>query len=61
MVMSDYTKLRVLSLHWQGLKVSAIVEHLVLEDGIKLSKQGVRRVLKVGVKEAAAGSGVEMN
>ena len=44
--MSDYAKLRVLSLHWQGLKVSAIAEYLVLEDGIKLSKQGIRRFLK---------------
>ena len=44
--MSDYTKLRVLSLHWQGFKVSAIAEYLVLEHGIKLSKQAIRRFLK---------------
>ena len=38
MVFSDYTKQRILSLHWQGHKVSAIVEYLVLEDGIRFSK-----------------------
>ena len=46
MVFSDYTKQRILSLHWQGRKVSAIVEHLVLEDGIRVSKVGVRRFIK---------------
>ena len=46
MVMGDYTKLRVLSLHRQGLKVSKIADYLILEDGIKLSKQGIRRFLK---------------
>ena len=46
MVMSDYVKLRVLSLHRNGLKVTAIADHLVLEDGIKLSKVGIRRFLK---------------
>ena len=40
-----YTKYRVLSLHWQGYKVSTIVDCLVVEDGIKLTKQGVRRFL----------------
>lgn len=32
MVYNDYAKQRILSLHWRGYKVSAIVEYLVLED-----------------------------
>lgn len=46
MVFSDYAKQRILSLHWKGYKVSAIVEYLVLEDGIMVSKQGTRQFLK---------------
>ena len=46
MVFSDYTKLRILSLFWQGCKVSTIVESLVLEDEILVSKQGVCQFLK---------------
>ena len=46
MVYSGYTKQRILSLFWQGLKISAIVECLVLEDDIKTTKQGVRQLLK---------------
>lgn len=46
MVFSEYTKLRILGLHWKGLKVSEIVECLVLEDEILVSKQGVRQFLK---------------
>ena len=46
MVFSDYTKQRILSLHWQGRKVSAIVEHLVLEDGIRVSKVGNLQIYK---------------
>lgn len=46
MVLSDYSKLRILSLHWRGYKVSTIVDHLVLEDGIRASRQGVRQFLK---------------
>lgn len=46
MVSSDYCKLRILSLFWQGYKVSTIVEYLVLEDEILVSKQGVRQFLK---------------
>ena len=46
MVFSICTKQRILSLHWQGHKVSAIVEHLVLEDGIKVSRVGVWRFIK---------------
>ena len=46
MVFSEYTKLRILSLHWQGLRVSTIVEFLVLEDEILVSKQGVGQFLK---------------
>ena len=46
MVLSDYTKLRILSLYWQGYKISSIVECLVLEDNITVSKQGMRQFLK---------------
>ncbi len=46
MVLSIYGKQRILSLHWQGCTVSEVVEMLVLEDGIKISKQGVRMFLK---------------
>ena len=46
MVLSDYAKLRILSLHWKGYKISSIVEHLVLEDSIIVSKQSVRLFLK---------------
>lgn len=46
MVFSDYTKQRILSLHWNGYKVSEVVEFLVLEDQIRVSKHGVRRFLK---------------
>ena len=46
MVFSDYAKQRILSLHLKGWKVSVIVEYLVLEDGIRVSKQGVREFLK---------------
>ena len=45
MVLSDYSKLRILSLWWRRHKVSTIVEYLVLEDGVKISKQGVRQFL----------------
>lgn len=44
--MSEYTKLRVLSLHWHGYKTSFIAERLVLEDGIRLSREGICRFLK---------------
>jgi len=46
MVMSDYCKQRVLSLHWQGHKVSSIRERLVLEAEILVLKQGIRLFLK---------------
>ena len=46
MVFGTYTKQRILSLHWRGQTVSSIVEQLVLEDGIRVSKQGVRQFLK---------------
>ena len=46
MVYSDYTKQRILGLYWRGLKISEIVEYLVLEDGIQSTKQGVRQFLK---------------
>lgn len=65
MVFSYYTKQRVLSLKWQGLKVSAIVESLVLEDGIRVSKQGVRQFLKcyshTGTIARKPGSGPSAN
>lgn len=46
MVFTDYTKQRILSFHWKGCRVSEIVEYLVLEDHIRVSKHGVRRFLK---------------
>ena len=46
MVLSDYTKLRILCMHWQGYKVSKIVDYLVLEDEIIVSKQSVCLLLK---------------
>lgn len=46
MVLSDYTKLRILSLHWQGLKVSKIADVLTLEDATIVSKQSIRLFLK---------------
>ena len=33
-------------MHWKGYKISSIVEHLVLEDGIIVSKQSVQLFLK---------------
>lgn len=46
MVFSDYAKQRILNFHWKGYKVSEIVEFMVLEDQIRVSKNGVRRFLK---------------
>ena len=48
MVFSDYTKLRILSLTILScvFRVSAVVERLLLQDGIRVSKQGVRMFLK---------------
>ena len=46
MVSSEFAKLRILSLRWQGFKISAIVLCLVLEDNITISKPGVRKFLK---------------
>ena len=46
MVLSDYGKLRILSLHWQGHGISKIVEFLVLEDGISISRHSVCLFLK---------------
>lgn len=46
MVLSDYSKLRILSLHWQGYKISKIADILVLEDEIIVSKQSIRLFLK---------------
>ena len=64
MVLSDYTKLRILSMHWQGYKVSKIVDYLVLEDEIIVSKQSVRLLLKRfkerGTIARKAGSGLTL-
>ena len=46
MVFSDYVKQHILGLHQKGWKASVIVEYLVLEDGIQISKQDVRQFLK---------------
>ena len=46
MVLSDYGKLRILSLNWQGYRISKIVEFLALEDGISISRHSVRLFLK---------------
>ena len=46
MVFSDYAKQRILILYWKGFNISEIVEYLVLEDGIRVSKQGTRQFLK---------------
>ena len=46
MVFSEYTKQRILSVPWRGYQVGKIVECLVLEDNIKVSRQGVRQFLK---------------
>lgn len=46
MVYGEYTKQRILSLYWQGVKISGIVEILVLEDGISSTNQGVRKFIK---------------
>lgn len=46
MVFSDYVKQRILGLHWKSYSVTAIVETIVLEDAIVISKQGVRQFLK---------------
>ena len=46
MVLSEYSKLRILSLHWQGFKVSKISNILVLEDATVISRQSIRIFLK---------------
>ena len=46
MVYCDYTKQRILSLHWRGFRITEIVEYLLLEDSIQSTKQGVRQFLK---------------
>ena len=64
MVLSDYTKLRILSMHWKGYKVSKIVDYLVLEDEIIVSKQSIRLFLKRFKERGAiakkAGSGLTL-
>ena len=51
--MSSYSKQRVISLYSQGETVSSIVDRLVLEDGVQVSKQGVRNLLKRYVRYCA--------
>lgn len=46
MVFSTYSKQCILNLYWKGYKVSAIVDCLVLEDHIRVSKQGVCQFIK---------------
>ena len=46
MVMSSYTKQRVISLYHQGENITSIVDRLALEDGVKVSKQGVRSAMQ---------------
>ena len=46
MVLSDYGRLRIHSLNWQGYRISKIVEFLSLEDGISISRHSVRLFLK---------------
>ena len=64
MVLSDYIKLRILSMHWKSYKVSKIADYLVLEDEIIVSKQSVRLFLKRFKERGAitrrAGSGLTL-
>ena len=46
MVISEYIKLRILSLRWKGFKISEIKDILVLEDETIISKQSIRLFLK---------------
>ena len=46
MVLSDYTKLRILSLYWPGFKISKIVDILVLENATVVSRQFIQIFLK---------------
>jgi len=46
MVLSEYIKLRILSLRWKGFKISEIKDILVLEDDTIISKQSTRLFLK---------------
>ena len=46
MVLSDYIKLRILSLYWKGMKISAIKDILVLEDQTIVSRQSIPLFLK---------------
>ena len=61
MVLSDYGKLRILNLNWQGYRISKIVEFLALEDGISISRHSVCLFLKQykdhGTKARKRGSG----
>ena len=64
MVLSDYTKLRILSMHWKGYKISKIADHLVLEDETIVSRQSIRLFLKRfrerGTIARKTGSGVTL-
>ena len=50
MVLSDYTKLRILSLYWQGYNISRIADILVLEDNNTVSRQSICLFLKCFVQ-----------
>ena len=59
MVLSNYAKLQIISLHWRGYTISAVVEYLLLEDEIKVSKQGARQRYKnYGTIARKPGSGL---
>ena len=64
MVLSDYTKLRILSMHWRGYKISKIVDYIVLEDEIIVSRQSICLFLKCfkerGTIARKAGSGLTL-
>ena len=49
MVYSDYAKLRMLSMQKRGYKVSKIVEYLILEDQVTISRKGLDRYIKYAI------------
>ena len=61
MVLNIYARKKAFSLYFQGHTVSSIVDHLCLEDGIAVSKQGLCKFLKHyterGTIEMKQGSG----
>ena len=55
MVLSDYIKLRILSLYWKGCKISVIKDTLVLEDESVVSKQSICLFLKCFSEQGSIG------